>query len=320
MLIAPTLELQAKNMVTPVNTITSSTQRSEIEPALIPSQEMSSSNVPIATMTLQISSPGITQSPTPPDQWMTLPIIPILSEKSHMIFNRGIELGRNPHAFSKIGDCQSITTYFLKSFDIPGLYNLGDYGTLQATIDWFAGSFSRESLSVKGGFNAAAILSPLRSDPKLCESNENPIACEFRQHNPSIAIISLEEWWSEKPENYERYMRQIIEYSIQNGVVPILATKADNLEGNHLINQTIARLALEYDIPLWNFWLAVQPLPNHGLIKYDTSGQLDMFHLTRREGYYFFNNRVARRSGWALRNLTALQVLDAVRLGLIDQP
>jgi len=67
------------------------------------------------------------------------------------------------------------------------------------------------------------------------------------------------------------------------------------------------------------FLACCQPLPNHGLIKYDTSGQLDMFHLTRREGYYFFNNRVARRSGWALRNLTALQVLDAVRLGLIEQ-
>jgi len=96
--------------------------------------------------------------------------------------------------------------------------------------------------------------------------------------------------------------------------------KADNLEGNHLINQTIARLSIEYDIPLWNFWLAVQPLPNHGLIALDESGKVDMFHLTRREGYYFFNDRIARKSGWAIRNLTALQVLDAVRRGLSEQP
>jgi hypothetical protein len=229
-------------------------------------------------------------------------------------------MGNDPYAFSKIGDCQSISTYFLSYFDMPGLYNLGDYTSLQPTIDWYAGSFSRDSLAVKGGFNAAAILSPLRADPKQCKPDENPIACEFRLHNPSIAIISLEEWWAGHPENYEAYMRQIIEYSIEQGVVPIIATKADNLEGNHLINQTIANLAQEYDIPLWNFWAAVQTLPNHGLIAVTSSGEVDRFHLTHSEGYYFYNETAATQSGWSVRNLTALQALDAVRHGLSEQP
>jgi hypothetical protein len=229
---------------------------------------------------------------------MSLPVIPTVSQNARSIYQNGIEMGNNPHAFSKIGDCQSIPTYF----------------------DGYAGSFSRTSLAVKGGFNAAAILSPLRADPKLCNSNENPIACELRLNRPSIAIISLEEWWSGHPENYETYMRQIIEFTIHQGVVPIIATKADNLEGNHLINQTIANLAQEYDIPLWNFWAAVQPLPNHGLIAFNASGEVDMFHLTHSEGYYYYNDTNATHSGWSVRNLTALQVLDAVRRGLSDQP
>ncbi len=281
---------------------------------------MITSNSLVEAASIPIIDPLITPTPIPPDYWKSLPIIPTISENTRKIYNRGIELGRDPHAFSKIGDCQSITTYFLKYFDLPGSFNLGYFDNLQETINWFSGSYSRESMSAKGGFNAAAVLSPLRADPKQCQPNENPIACEFRLHNPSIAIISLEEWWSDHPENYENYLRQIIEYSIQNGIVPILATKADNLEGNHLINQTIARLSIEYDIPLWNFWLAVQPLPNHGLVALDESGKVDMFHLTRREGYYFFNDRIARKSGWAIRNLTALQVLDAVRQGLSEQP
>ena len=285
-----------------------------------PSRTTSTPDAPLNATSISTSYPRITPTPIPPDYWMSLPIIPTVSKNAREIYNHGIEMGRDPHAFSKIGDCQSITTYFLKNFDQPGFYNLGDSNALQETIDWFSGSFSRDSMSVKGGLNAAAILSPLRADAKLCDSNENPIACEFRLHNPSIAIISLEEWWLNHPEKYESYLRQIIEYSIQNGVVPILATKADNLEGNHVINQIIARLSLEYDIPLWNFWLAVQPLQNHGLIKVDLSGKVDMFHLTRRVGYYFFNNPIARRSGWAVRNLTALQVLDVVRRGLVDQP
>ncbi len=77
--------------------------------------------------------------------------------------------------------------------------------------------------------------------------------------------------------------------------MPILVTKADNVEGDHNINATIARLAYEYDLPLWNYWLAVQPLPNHGLDPTDPTG----FHLLNLDG-------------WNMRSFSALQVLDAV--------
>lgn len=311
------------------------------EPSIPPNTDTSSS---IQTLTdTAISTPDNTNSPSPtvgttiipgqaspvppisptafsPTDWMSLPIIPTASQTARMIYQRGLEMGNDPHAFSKIGDCQSISTYFLSYFDLPGYYNLGDYTSLQETIDWYSGSFSRDSLAVKGGFNAAAVLSSLRADPKQCNSNETPIACEFRLHNPSIVIISLEEWWAGHPENYEVYMRQIIEYSIRQGVVPIIATKADNLEGNNLINQTIANLALEYDIPLWNFWSAVRSLPDHGLIAVNSSGEVDMFHLTHSEGYYFYNDPTATQSGWSVRNLTAIQSLDAVMRGLSEQP
>ena len=260
---------------------------------------------------------GTPREPLDPDAWMTLPVIPSVSDKARQIYQRGLEMGNDPHAFAKVGDCQSITTYFLSYFDMPGYYSLGEYAHLQETIDWFAGSFERTSLSVKGGFNAAAMLSPLRADPQSCSQEEHPLACEFRVHNPSIAIISLEEWWAGDPTKYETYMRQIIEFSIDAGVVPIIATKADNLEGDHAINKTIAQLAWEYDIPMWNFWLVVQPLPDRGVVQKNSSGESDMFHLTHSENYYFYDNQDVQ-SGWSVRNLTALQVLDAVRLGLSD--
>jgi hypothetical protein len=251
---------------------------------------------------------------------MSLPIIPTVSETSRQVYQRGLTAGRNPHAFSKIGDCQSITTYFLALFDRPGYYQLGDQTYLQDSIDWFSGSFKRESLAVKGGLNAAAILSPLRADPGSCEAGESPLACELRINNPSFAIISLEEWWADDPTKYERYMRQIIEYTLSQDILPVLATKADNLEGEHLINQTIARLAWEYDLPLWNFWLAVQPLMNHGLIQKTAAGQPDLFHLTHSPNFYDFTDKQALQSGWGMRNLTALQAIDAVWRSLTNQP
>lgn len=287
--------------------------------SLNPTKDPTPNDTLISPLGPQIPQPS-TPTALSPDDWMTLPVIPTVSQTAHSIYLRGLEMGNDPHAFSKIGDCQSITTYFISYFDMPGYYDLGNYSSLQETIDWYSGSFSRESLAVKGGFNAAAILSPLRADPQKCNPNENPVECELRVHHPSVVIISLEEWWAGHPENYETYLRQIIDYTIQQGVVPILATKADNLEGNNLINQTIARFSNEYDIPLWNFWLAVQPLPDHGLMKLDASGEPDLFHLTHSEGYYFYNDPENMLSGWSMRNLTALQALDAVRRGLAQYP
>lgn len=274
-----------------------------------------------ASPTVQIQSTSATTQLIPPDHetWKELPVIPTLSETAHQIYQRGLNAGRDPHAFSKIGDCQNITTYFLALFDKPGFYRLGDQSHLQETIDWFVGSFQRESLAVKGGLNAAAMLSPLRADLKSCQAGESPLACELRLHNPSLALISLEEWWADDPTKYERYMHQIIEYTLAQDILPILATKADNLEGDHLINQTIALLAWEYELPLWNFWLAVQPLPNHGLVQKTSDGQPDLFHLTHSSNYYDYTDLQALQSGWAIRNLTALQVLDAVQRTLNEQ-
>jgi hypothetical protein len=89
--------------------------------------------------------------------------------------------------------------------------------------------------------------------------------------------------------------------------VPVLATKADNLEGDFAINASIARLAYQFEIPLWNFWLAVQPLPDHGL-------QADDEHLTYAEND--FGNPETLKYAWPVRNLTALQALKAVWEGV----
>ncbi len=284
---------------------------------LLPTPTPSSDPVnvePVVETVLPAATATALPSPTPratlaADDWQTLPVTPVISQATVAIFQLGLELGRDPHAFSKIGDCQNVSSYFLSPFAYPNAYRLGPYTSLQETIDWFqeTGSFTRESLAVKGGYNVAAVLSPLRADPKSCQPGENPLACEIRVHNPSFAIISMETWWSGQPEAYEKYMRQLLDYTISQGVVPILATKADNLEGENQINKALAKLAWEYDIPLWNFWASVQDMNNKGLTS-------DGFHLTL--GNYFYDDPINTATGWSRRNLTALQALDAVRRGV----
>lgn len=256
----------------------------------------------------------LTSTPRPTlaaDEWKSLPIVPAVSDTVIEIYRHGLELGNDPNAFSKVGDCQTSTDFFLVDFDHAGYYRLGEYADLQATIDYYQGSFSRKSMAVKDGYNVAAVLSPLRADPEICEQGETPLACEIRLNHPSLILISMETNFNlQTAAKYGGYMRQIVEYSISQGVVPILATKADNKEGDNSINAEIAAIANEYDIPLWNFWAAVQPLPNTG---FDT-GLNDGFHLSFSQN--FFDQPKNMLSAWPWRNLTALQTLDAVRNGL----
>ena len=202
-----------------------------------------------------------------PEDWKEWPVVPEITSRVYEIYALGQELGNDPHSFSKIGDCHSVREAFMGLFDKPGWYKLRDGREhLQDSIDWFSGSFDRNGYSVKGGYNAAAVLSPIWADPQTCLPGENPVECEVRVHKPVFAFISLEVWWQGRTaEQYETYMRTIIDYLLEHGVVPILATKADNVEGDYSLNLTSAKLAYDYNLPLWNFWKAAQELPNHGM-------------------------------------------------------
>ena len=245
-----------------------------------------------------------------PNSWQGMPVTPRISAAMLDVYRRGLAMGNNPQAFSIVGDCQNVSAYFLSDFEKPLQYDLGEHESLQETIDFFYGSFARDRAAVRGGYNVAAVLSPMWADPEQCEKGESPLACEYRLQQPSFVLISMETWWEGQPvSTYEQYLRQVVEFWIDHGVVPILATKADNVEGDHSINTTIVRVAQDYDVPLWNFWRAVQPLPNHGLSD-------DEFHLTY--GRPFFGDDGVMQTGWALRNLTALEALDSVRRGTLE--
>jgi hypothetical protein len=244
-----------------------------------------------------------------PGEWKSLPVVPqSISQRTLEIYLKGVSLGNNPRAFSKVGDCESSAEWFLGDFDKGAdHYSLGGYTNLQEVIAEFQGSFNRRSLAAERSFTTASELSPLWANPDVCQSGETPLDCEYRVNKPAYAIIMLGTNEALSPiRTFESNMRRIVEITIQKGIVPILTTKADNLEGNGAVNEVIVRLAHEYDIPLWNFWAAVQNLPHGGL-------QDDGAHLTYAGNR--FDDPFAMQSAWPVRNLTALQTLNAVWRG-----
>ena len=268
---------------------------------------------PIPTSTVQpLRSPEPTAvlptaSSVSCDDWQLWPVVPSVSPGTRLIYQRGQSSGNNTHAFSKIGDGEISAAWFFTAFDLGSeYYDLGPYQDLQPVIDHFPGSFERIGMAAKRGFNTKHILDTTVALDAPCVSGESPITCELRLHRPAFAILSLGTNQAWTPDEFESGMRQMLDILIAHDVVPILSTKGDNLEGDHRINHAIACLAVEYDLPLWNFWSAIQPLPNHGL-------QPDLEHLTY--GIPDFSNARAMQTAWTIRNLTALQALDAVWRG-----
>ena len=234
--------------------------------------------------------------------WLNMGIVSTGGPNVRKIYVQGLAQGNNPHAFSKIGDCNSEPPFFLAKFD-TGEYDLGAYTDLQGVIEHFAGSFGRESIAAWSGNHVWAVLDPTWANPNFCYAGETPLACEFRLNRPSVVLIRLGTNEVGSPQLFEANLRQVIEFSIAHGTIPVLGTKADRLEGSDAMNEIIRALAAEYAIPLWDFGKVAERIPSRGLMP-------DGIHLSYAPPYY--SDPATLQTGHGLQNLTALMALDAV--------
>jgi hypothetical protein len=215
-----------------------------------------------------------TTTPIPPtteadaNAWKDLPVIPETIDASlQKVYERGLELGNDPHAFSIFGDCQSRPADFFGVFETDATVFENLSPELREVVDYFGGSFNRESSTAQDGTTPGSLLwTQWHRGEYGCTFAETPVQCELRVHRPSFVIIQVGTHFESR--NTE-YLRKVILQLLDAGVVPILATKADNREKDERINRDMAMLASEYDLPLWNFWAAVSDLPNRGLYTRD---------------------------------------------------
>jgi len=243
------------------------------------------------------------------------PYLSDISPRVSQIFQAGQGRGNRPNAFAVVGDSNSQHPAFLRPFD-QGNYNLGEYAYLQATVDFFRGSFAHDSVAAAGGFNTAKVLDPAQAPPSC--NGQSPLECEYNRVRPSIALILLGTGDQHSWRDFEANYRRIVEITINAGVIPVLITKADDLEAldsdgpfGH-INSKIAQVAREYQVPLLNLRQVVVRLPGRGMM-------WDGFHYNYPEddrSAWFTPDYL--QYGYNQRNLTALQVLDVLRRRVIQ--
>lgn len=216
------------------------------------------------------------------------------------IFADGVILGRNAKRFSKIGDSIVDTEQFFTVFD-SGTYQLGAYDYLESTIDYYSGAYGRFGVALRDGLNSTAVMDPMWANKEDCTANEMPLACEIRLNNPSLLFIHFgtNDW----TETYDKNMRQIIEFSMSKGIVPVLITKANRIDQTNERNDILRQLAAEYHIPLWDFDVIAATLPNRGLAE-------DAAHLTVASDFDYSDAQPLTQ-GYKAFNLTGLMFLDA---------
>jgi hypothetical protein len=117
---------------------------------------------------------------------------------------------------------------------------------------------------------------------------------------------------------YRANLDTIVQTSIDMGVIPVLSTIPENLWAPELspriaeFNGIIAGVASAHGVPLWNYWRAMEDLPNKGM---STDGYHPSVDPATGETAVFTADGL--QYGFTMRNLTALMVLDAVWRGAL---
>ncbi len=195
------------------------------------------------------------------------------------VYQRGQALGNRANVFSKIGDSITVNTAFLVPIGEDN-YSLGSYTDLQPVIDYFSAAevrgglnaFANRSLSAKVGWRARAVFSTAGDPQPGCDAGEMPIACEYRVVRPAVALIML--GTNDVPytpdDEFESDLRYVLDYTLGQGIIPVLSTippftRTDGAGRAEELNAILRALALEYGVPLLDYYAAMPGLPNEGI-------------------------------------------------------
>lgn len=297
----PTAETQPESTATTAPPPTLPPEPAPTEP---PAPTAEPTEAPTAEPTVPAIEPATAINGMEASQWLLMDD----AAKANIadIYARGQDLGRDPSVFSIIGDSLIATPHSLAKWDTD-LYALSpDYADLQTTIDQYAGSFGNYGVSVRVGLHSWSVFDPLWADKEWCEANEHMLDCEIRLNNPSVMFIFLGSNDAGSPGGFAYNMRQVVDALMEQGIVPVLATKADRFEGaDNINNQLIREIAAEKQIPLLEFDLLADTIPGRGLSS-------DNVHLTFAENYDY-NLPETFTLGYPVHNLAVLSMLDQVR-------
>lgn len=246
------------------------------------------------------------------------PILPVLTDFARTLFERG-QARAIPRAitmFSKVGDSMTASPHFLVPFG-DGDYDLGEYVALETVIEFFVtgneNAFNRVNYANSIGFTTASALDSTWAVADVCIANETPLACEYRVSNAAFALIMFgtNDVMAFDAPLFDYFLRRIVLETAAADVIPVLYTmpiRPEAAELSGVFNQIILKIAGDYDVPVINLAVALEPLLNGGVDLQDT------LHLTEPEPPLTVTTFTdeSLNAGYTVRNLVTLQALDVL--------
>lgn len=295
---APTLTPSPIPTATPTPTV--SVTATPLIPVVTTAPIATRAPTQIATVAGTAGLPAPTATAAPP-LVSASGVLPVITSAHKQIYRNSVTAGKDLKMFAAVGDCNSQPSVYVRRV-ATGEFNLAaQSASLRETASVFSQSFTRVSLAAGGGFTAAALNDPVWADGALCGTSQTPFECEVWVSRASVVFIQIGTGDQYAWRDFERNLRPLIQHALSKSVLPVLLTKADDLESRdggappQFINDVVRRLAREYGVPLIDLWLATRALPNNGLLD---EGDLD-FHLSP--------------AGMDLHVRLTLEVLDAIR-------
>lgn len=267
------------------------------------------SSIPVLLLSANLTRTSVVAPYTGYPNW-----IPQLSVRARQLYQRSLYAGHDPHMFTVSGDSNSNPTRYLGRIT-SGTFGIDQYPNLKSVVSYYSKSFTHTSMAVGGGLRAADMFDTANmSGFDGCLAGEGMFACELRLSNASIIFIQLGTGDKFLWRGFELNYRRMIDYATANHVLPVLVTKADDIESLQggasfgYINDVIRRLALEYQVPLLDMYAATRNLPvipNPAL----PHRPYTIYGLQDEWGYYFHLNDI----GQNVHVLITLQALDSIR-------
>lgn len=267
-------------------------------------------SVPVVSYALPATPKNTNSAPWP--DWIKL------GPRAKALFQTSIKTGRDGRMFSIAGDSNSTWQRDMGRI-ASGVFNFDKFGYLRTVVTRFDPAIARVSVAVHGGIGATNMFDPAlaKQQSSDCADGEGMFACELRQSRASIVFLQLGTGDKFAWRDFEKNTRRMIELALASNVLPVLVTKADDLESIQggasfgYINDTLRKLANEYLLPLVDFYAATRTMPvipNPELPK----RPFTQFGLQDEWGYYFH----LTDEGRALRVQSTLMMLDAITRGM----
>jgi hypothetical protein len=269
------------------------------------------------------------------------PVVPRIDGKLRTrlltVYRAGRARGNRAAVFAKVGDSITESGSFLQDVGCGGAA-LGGHRELAPTIRYFsrvtfptgyasaycgiANSFTRASVAAVTGWDAGRALARMDDPPASCPPPlDRPLRCELHVLRPSVALIMYGTNDLERASTgaFRGRLRRVVSETLAAGVMPVLSTIPPRRDGAGFaarvgrFNETIAGLARAERVPLWNYWRA---LTAPAMVDQGVSDDGVHPSVFRDDNGADFS-AAGLRYGYNQRNLTALQVLAAVRRAVL---